>query len=225
MTIQERIIQQLAQHPEGVDDDALTLILGLAQRQQANRRCRRLEQFGIVTRRRVQGKIRNFLNADAPLGETIAHQSTLTLEVDGRPWFWEGHVQSAVVDHLQNLGYQIRSVANTATKERGKDVIAVDPSGQTFWISAKGYPVGTVKTNPRTQARHWFAHALFDLILWHGEDATVALGLALPQKETYRKLVSRVSWFLSRTRNCIYWVAEDGAVTVENCRLEPAGGI
>ncbi len=217
MTIQERIIQHLAHHPEGVDDDALTLTLGLTQRQQANQRCRRLEQVGIVTRRRIEGKIRNFLNADAPLGETILPQSTPILGVAERPWFWEGHVQSVVVDHLQSRGYQIRSVANTATRERGKDVIAVAPSGQTLWISAKGYPVGTAKTNPRTQARHWFAHALFDLILWHGEDVTIALGLALPQKETYRKLANRVGWFLSSTRNCIYWVAEDGVVTVENC--------
>lgn len=106
-------------------------------------------------------------------------------------------MQSSVVDYLQSLGYRIKSFAITATKQQGKDVIAIAPSGQTLWISAKGYPAGTVKTKAHTQARHWFANALFDLILWHGEDATIALGLALPKKETYRKLVNRVSWFLS----------------------------
>ena len=225
MTIQERIVQYLAQHPEGVDDDALTLTLGLAHRQQANQRCHRLERFGIVTRRSVDGKIRNFLKSDAMSGETTPRQSALIVEVAERPWFWEGHVQSTVINHLQSLGYRIRSAANTATRAPGKDVIAVAPSGQILWISAKGYPVGTVNTSPHTQARHWFAHALFDLILWHGENATVALGLALPQKETYRKLANRASWFLSKTRNCIYWVADDGAVTVENCCLGPENGL
>lgn len=218
MTIQERIVQHLASHPEGADDDALTLALSLAQRQQANQRCRRLEQFGIVTRRRVDGKIRNFLNPDAVLGEAIGSPSALVVEVAEKPWFWEGHVQSAVIHYFQSRGYQIKSAANTATKEPGKDVIAVSPSGETLWISAKGYPAGTIKTNPRTQARHWFAHALFDLILWRGEDSGVALGLALPHKETYRRLASRVSWFLSHTRNCIYWVSEDGSVIAEDCR-------
>ena len=53
MTIQDRILDYLQKHPEGVDDDALTIALSLAQRQQANQRCRRLEQFGFITRRRV----------------------------------------------------------------------------------------------------------------------------------------------------------------------------
>jgi hypothetical protein len=134
-----------------------------------------------------------------------------------KPWFWEGHVQSAVVDYLRRAGYQIKSFADTASKQPGKDVIAIAPSGKTLWITAKGYPVGTVKTNPHTQARHWIAHALFDLILWHGEEPSVALGLAIPRKDTYRKLVSRANWFLSAIQNCIYWVDEDGTVTVENC--------
>ena len=215
MTIQERIVQHLAGHPEGVDDDELTVALSLAQRQQANQRCRRMEQFGVVTRRRVDGKIRNFLNPDAVPREAIGPSSALVVDVVERPWFWEGHVQSKVIHFLQSHGYQIKSAANTATKEQGKDVIAVAPSGQTLWISAKGYPVGTIKTNPRTQARHWFAHALFDLILWRGEDSGVSLGLGLPQKETYRRLAGRASWFLSCTRSCIYWVSEDGSVIAE----------
>jgi len=70
VTIQDRILQYLAQHPEGVDDDELTVALGLKQRQQANMRCRKLQKFGIVIRRRVDGKIRNFLNPDAVLAET-----------------------------------------------------------------------------------------------------------------------------------------------------------
>lgn len=107
-----------------------------------------------------------------------------------------GNVQDRVVEHVQNLGYRVLSVANTATKQQGKDVIATSPSGRTLWISAKGYPVGTLKTNRRTQAQHWFAHALFDLVLWHGEDASVVLALALPEHTTYRNLANRQDGFL-----------------------------
>jgi len=168
-----------------------------------------------VTRGRGDGKIHNFLNPDAVIAES--NSPGLSAGTAEKPWFWEGHVQSAVVDYLRGAGYQIKSFANTASKEQGKDVIAVAPSGEMLWISAKGYPVGTIKTSPHTQARHWFAQALFDLILLHGEDPSVSLALALPQKETYRRLVSRASWFLSTVRNCIYWVDQAGTVTVENC--------
>lgn len=66
MTIQDRIAEYLASHPEGVDDDALTDTLGLRQSQQANLRSRRLQDFGVVLRRRLNGKIHNFLKPDAP---------------------------------------------------------------------------------------------------------------------------------------------------------------
>ncbi len=171
MTIRDRILDYLRKHPEGVDDDGLTRALGLAQRQQANQRCRRLEEFGFISRCRVDGKIRNFFNIDKLSPPT--QSAIVSSELTERPWFWEGNVQAKVAEHIQSLGYTITSIANTATKQQGKDVVAHAPSGQKMWISAKGYPIGTLKTNPRTQARHWFAHALFDLILWHDEDSAV----------------------------------------------------
>lgn len=85
-------------------------------------------------------------------------------------------------------------ISHRGTKPfEGKDIVAIAPSGQKLWISAKGYPVGTVKTNPRTQARHWFAHALFDLLLWHGEETSIAIGLALPEYQTYRSLAPSIT--------------------------------
>jgi hypothetical protein len=121
-------------------------------------------------------------------------------------------VQSVVVEYLLEIGYLVQSFADTATKQRGKDIVAKTTSGRTLWVSAKGYPAGTVNTNARTQARHWFAQALFDLILWHGEDSAAALALALPQYEIYRRLSDRVRWFLSDIGCCIFWVSEDGSI-------------
>lgn len=210
MTIQERILDYLAHHPEGVDDDTLTVALDLAQRQQANQRCHRLEAAGILTRRRVEGKIRNFLNSSVPL---TSHPTNADLTINERQWFWEGHVQAAVVCRIKMLGYAIKWVAKTETRERGKDIVATGPAGRTVWISAKGYPTGTAKTSPHTQARHWFSHALFDLILWHGEDPSVELALALPDQTTYRKLAGRAHWFLAALETRIYWVHQNGEVT------------
>jgi hypothetical protein len=213
MTIQDRIIAHLGDHPEGVDDDALTAALGLRQRQQANMRCRRLEEFGFVVRRRTEGKILNFLASPLPASPLQGQVSVR--DCTEQPWYWEGNVQSAVVRQLESAGYQISFAANTATKEQGKDIIAISPSGTILWISAKGFPRGTVKTNARTQARHWFSHALFDLVLWRGEHHLNGLGLAFPEQPTYRRLVSRIHWFLETAGASIFWVAEDGSVTVQ----------
>ena len=60
MTIRERIVAFLQEHPEGIDDDALAEALQLKSRQQANSRCRQLEKEGLLIRRRVSGKIHNF---------------------------------------------------------------------------------------------------------------------------------------------------------------------
>jgi hypothetical protein len=87
-----------------------------------------MEQVGILTRRRIDGKIRNFPNLTASL---VEEQSKPSSQPDEQPWHWEGHVQAAVVRHIQTLGFRIEFVANTATKQRGKDVIAIAPSGQT----------------------------------------------------------------------------------------------
>jgi len=212
LTIQDRIVEYLEAHPEGVDDDSLTVVLGLRQRQQANQRCRRLEQFGIVSRRRIEGKIRNFLN---PGALPIRVSQPATLAGDERPWYWEGNVQAQVVRHLCDKRYSIVSAADTASKQQGKDIVAVTPSGQRLWVSAKGYPKGTVRTNSRTQARHWFAHALFDLVLWHQENPSIALALAMPEQPTYRNLAHRSRWFLAELKAQVFWVVESGEVLVE----------
>lgn len=120
-----------------------------------------------------------------------------------------------MVHYLRERGCNIVSAANTATKQQGKDIVAVIPTGGRLWVSAKGYPEGTIRTNPRTQARHWFAHALFDLVLWHGEDTSVELVLALPDQSTYHRLAERSRWFFTALNAQVFWVAESGHVSVQ----------
>lgn len=70
MTVRGQILTLLATRPDGIDDDEIARILDLSARQRANQVCRRLEGVGIVERRTVDGKIRNFLrspgSADVP---------------------------------------------------------------------------------------------------------------------------------------------------------------
>ena len=75
-------------------------------------------------------------------------------------------VQGRLVAYLVKDGWQILRVAQTATRERGTDVLAAR-DGRTLAVEVKGYPslsyadprrAGEVKpTQPATQARHWYA--------------------------------------------------------------------
>lgn len=58
---------------------------------------------------------------------------------DDEEWHTEANAQAAVVTNLAGRGWRILSVANTATKERGIDVIAV-LDGCTAGVEVKGFP-------------------------------------------------------------------------------------
>jgi hypothetical protein len=217
MTIRERIITYLQAHPEGVDDDTLAEALQLRQRQQANSRCRQLAREGRIARRRVGGKIHNFWLGSAqalPVQAAPSHAVPSARAERAQPWFWEGNIQAAVVRHLAMQGCAIRSVADTANRQHGKD-IAAERDGRPLWITVKGYPRGTEKTSPTTQAGHWFKQAVFDVIEYRGESQTVELGLALPDFPRYRALAQRIAWFQPVARFVYYWVRESGEVSVE----------
>jgi hypothetical protein len=208
-TIRDRILEYLADHPEGVDDDELARALDLRARQQANSRCRQLAAEGLVERRRVGGKIHNFL---------IAPERTLAPPVppepvEDRPWFWEGNVQQVVVEYLRKAGYRIVRFADTATRQPGKDIEAESDAGP-LWVTVKGYPTGTPRTRPSTQAAHWFKQALFDIVAWRGENSAAELALALPDFPRYRSLAERVAWLQPVARFSFIWVMEDGTVEV-----------
>jgi len=110
-------------------------------------------------------------------------------------WYWEGNVQARVVSYLAYNGYTIQNVANTASREAGKDIVAVAPDGNELWVSVKGYP----EKSPNVQARHWFSGAVFDLLLYRGQDPSAKLALVLPEGfVTYTNLLPSIDW-LKRT--------------------------
>jgi hypothetical protein len=208
-TIRDRILEYLSRHPEGVDDDELAHALNLKARQQANSRCRQLAEEGIVARRQVRGKIHNFLIA--PEGALVAPAAPEPVE--DHPWFWEGHVQDVVIEYLRQESYRIVRFADTASRQPGKDIEAESDAGP-LWVTVKGYPKGTPRTRPSTQAGHWFKNALFDIVAWRGEDPETELAFALPDFPRYRDLAARVAWLQPVARFSFIWVMEDGTVEV-----------
>lgn len=199
MTIRDRIILLLQEHPEGMDDDALTVALHLKQRQQANMRCRLLAQERLIIRRRVQGKLCNFWNGDnqTSSGDISSNPDMpIIASSSAEAWYWEGNVQAAVVQYLMTQGWEIHFAANTISRERGIDIRALRDEAS-LWITVKGYPRGTTKTRPSTQAGHWFKVAVFDIISYRGQSETVTLGIALPDFPRYRSLAQKIGWFQS----------------------------
>jgi len=106
----------------------------------------------------------------------------------------------------------MQNVADTASKEPGID-IAAERDGRELWVSVKGFPRATSKTHPATQARHWFSHAIFDLVLYRSKNPDVELAAAFPDGfVTYHNLTSRVGWLRENLPATIIWVAEDGTI-------------
>ena len=223
----ERILEYLGNHPEGADDDELASALGFNQRQDAYRACRQLSEKGLINREDKPGhKIRNFsTGVEAVFLETISASLKPAKNETGQiskdmadscdQWYWEGNVQSAVVKHLVVNGHDIIRVCQTASRERGKDIEAKSKIG-TLWVTVKGYPRDTERTQATTQAGHWFSGALFDIVCWHGENPDNELAMALPDYPRYRKLAERASWLRALTPFYLIWVKEDGTIEVQS---------
>ena len=223
MSVRDRIVEHLKAHDEGVDDDMLTEALGLSRRQHANQECRKLESAGLVERRRVSGKIRNFATGTARACSEEVTESPPTVSVTSsqqffrnpdKPWYWEGNVQSVVAQFLTGKGYTIRRVANTLTKEQGKDIIAVSSTGQELWVSVKGRPGRTPRTTPYLMARHYLSHAMRDMLVWRDENESVDLALGLPEFITYRNGVRTMAGRFADLTVSVIWVFEDAKVEV-----------
>ena len=218
MTHRDTILVFLASANGPVCDDCLSIRTGISPRQTTNLNCRRMEKANQIKRCEAMGchycrteKICNILlknavvfpNPPVPLSKT---------DDPHKLWHWEGNIQDRLVTWLEQKGWTIRSAADTAAKTAGKDII-VECDGRTLWISVKGYPRGTPKTNSATQARHWFCHALFDLVLYRDESDSAELALGLPDGfVTYPNLADRVTWLRAHLPFTIYWVSKTGKV-------------
>jgi hypothetical protein len=137
------------------------------------------------------------------------------------PWYWEGNVQAIVARFLAAEGWTIESVADTASRQRGIDLLATK-GDRRLAVEVKGYP-GTVyargeragqpkPTAPTTQARHWYAQALLTAVLTGGSDDPAEIGLAFPDMPRFRELIGRSEWALRRLDLRVFLANESGHV-------------
>jgi len=138
-------------------------------------------------------------------------------------WHTEANVQAAVVTALAAAGWRILSVANTATKERGVDIVA-ELENQTAGIEVKGFPSKNYadparageakKTAPSTQAGHWYAQAVLAAMRLRSKQPTWRSVIALPDFGRYRDLYSETAGSLAAAQIELCWVQSNGAVTL-----------
>jgi len=196
-------------------DDCLSNEAGVRPRQQVTQRCNELAKSNLISREKAscpKCHEYKYVNTIGVKVHTRTVAETVAKASDSSAWYWEGNVQSRIVEYLKNRGFTITHVANTGARESGKDIEAQAADGRTLWLSVKGYP----EKSSNTQARHWFAETLFDLILWREQDSAVELGIGLPDdRKTYINLSKRVGWFKQIVPFRFYWVSESGVVREE----------
>jgi len=147
---------------------------------------------------------------------SAAHENTSAIgtgetRAPSRHWQWEGRVQDQVVKFLSRSGWTVTRIADTAKREVGKDIEAVDRMGHRLWVTVKGYP----EKSASQQARHWFAETVYDLVRYRTEDDTVALAVGLPLHKTYKTLSTRIAWLKRELKFQFFWVREDGSVNAD----------
>jgi hypothetical protein len=118
----------------------------------------------------------------------------------GHEWPWEGAVQAVFVALLQHHGWRVTATADTATKAPGVDVVA-SRNGRHLGAEVKGWPSAgyadprraaeTKRTQPSTQAGHWFSQALFKAIMLLDSHPGHESLMVLPDYPRYRDLAVR----------------------------------
>lgn len=173
----------------------------------------------------VRGEIatRGAVPLSTPKPSTRPAAKSVSIDGDEGEWHTEANVQAAVVASLAAAGWRVLSVANTATKERGIDVVATS-GGTTAGVEVKGYPSRnyadparageTKRTAPSTQAGHWFAQAVLAAMRLRGKQPEWRSIIALPDFSRYRDLYADTVGSLNAATIEIWWVQEDGTVSI-----------
>ncbi|WP_200945005.1 MULTISPECIES: hypothetical protein [unclassified Nocardioides] len=151
---------------------------------------------------------------EAPIDDASLTPALSTVE-----WHTEANVQALLVTALAADGWHILSVANTATKEHGIDVIA-SKDGETAGVEVKGFPSRTYadparageqkRTSPSTQAAHWYSQAVLAAMRLRGKEPAWRSVIALPNFPRYRDLHSETLGSLAAAGIELWWVDQTG---------------
>jgi Holliday junction resolvase-like predicted endonuclease len=136
-------------------------------------------------------------------------------------WPWEGEVQSLFAAYLHDHGWRLVSMADTASREHGVDVIA-RKDDRLLGAEVKGWPskgyadlrrsAETKKTRPATQAAHWFAQALLKAVMLLDSHPGHESLVVLPDVPRYRDLAERTRTGRSAAGVHVLFVVETGSV-------------
>lgn len=152
-----------------------------------------------------------------------------------RSWFWEGHVQLSLARHLERQGWAIEAMADTETKATGIDLLAMI-GNRSLAVEVKGYPSvayehgpkrGQPKpTQPASQARQRFSHALLGMMLLRDKRPDAEIALGLPRFLTYERLLTRTRGSFEMLGFGAYLVDEEGraALVVPHRPVGPRDG-
>jgi Holliday junction resolvase-like predicted endonuclease len=142
-------------------------------------------------------------------------------------WHTEAKVQAMVVAHLVREGWRIVSEADTASRQRGIDIVARRDSEERA-IEVKGFPgrgfadprrAGEQKrAQPSTQAKGWYGRAILAAMLTRSRRPDARSVIALPDFPRYRDLFKETAGSLQKCNIEVWWVNEDGDVTEANLK-------
>jgi Holliday junction resolvase-like predicted endonuclease len=148
---------------------------------------------------------------------TAAGQSASTGD-----WHTEAKVQAMAVAHLVREGWQIVSEADTASRQRGIDLVTMRENEE-LAIEVKGFPgrgfadprrAGERKrTRPSTQATGWYGRAILAAMLTRSRRPYARSVIALPDFPRYRDLFTETARSLQKCNIEVWWVSQDGDVT------------
>jgi hypothetical protein len=109
-------------------------------------------------------------------------------------------VQAVFAGYLREQGWTVTSEADTATKARGVDVLATK-GDRRLGAEVKGWPSKgyadprraeeVKKTQPTTQAGHWFSQALMKALMLLDSHPDHESLIVLPDFPRYRDLAAR----------------------------------
>ncbi|MFB5088317.1 hypothetical protein PGC35_14120 [Psychrobacillus sp. PGGUH221] len=126
----------------------------------------------------------------------------------------ENDVISAVCRYLQNMNFEIRQALHTS--EKGIDIIAKKDEFSLF-IEAKG-ATSALKTSSRygklfnkSQIKSHVGQALLAVMkiaTEYSEVENVKIGIALPDNEGHRELISEISFAIEKLCIYIFWVKD-----------------
>ena len=144
-------------------------------------------------------------------------------DVPGFEWHTEENTQSLLVEWLRAEGWTIVRTADTATRERGVDVVA-ERDGRRLGVEVKGFPsrfyvVGSKKgqvkpTAPVEQAKKWFSHALVPAMRLRTREPELRSVMCFPDFPVYRRLHADTASSLRAAGIEMWLVAESGEVVV-----------